>query len=195
MISRRALFSLMAAVALAGCAGQTVGTAGPATPSGSPGHATSQAGVSATPGGASATTGPKTHQVGETVTVTDNGADWARITVSDVSSAASYPGGLPDKPRTAGNVFIAARVTYEALSLGVDYNRYDWKALCGGIAVDYYSALHGPSPSLGSGHLPEGEKATGFIVFEVAAQGEVRLSYTALSLSRTPMFEVVVRAA
>ena len=157
----------MAAVALAGCAGQTVGTAGPATPSGSPGHATSQAGVSATPGGASATIGPTTHQVGDTVTVT----------------------------RTAGNVFIAARVTYEALSLGVDYGRYDWKALCGGIAVDYYSALHGPSPSLGSGHLPEGEKATGFIVFEVAAQGEVRLSYGAVSLTSTPMFEVVIRVA
>lgn len=195
MNSKQSLLSLLAAVALAGCAGGTVSPAGPATPSGSPGHATSQAGVSATPGGASATTGTKTHQVGETVTVTRDGADWAKITVSDVSSAASYPGGLPDKPRTAGNVFIAARVTYEALSLGVDYNRYDWKALCGGIAVDYYSALHGPSPSLGSGHLPEGEKATGFIVFEVAAQGEVRLSYTALSLSRTPMFEVVIRVA
>ena len=195
MISRRALFSLMAAVALAGCAGETVGTAGPATPSGSPGHATSQAGVSATPGGASATIGPTTHQVGDTVTVTRNGADWAKITVSDVSSAASYPGGLPDKPRTAGNVFIAARVPYEALSLGVDYGRYDWKALCGGIAVDYYSALHGPSPSLDSGHLPNGQKATGFVVFEVAPQGEVRLSYTAGSLSSTPMFEVVIRVA
>ena len=195
MHGRRSLITLLAAMALAGCAGQTASPAGPAMNSDAPGHATSQAGSSAAPGGASATTGPNTHQIGDTVTVTRNGADWAKVTVSDVSSAASYPGALADKPETAGNVYIAARVTYEALSQGVSFTPYDWQAYCQGVASDHQVVLYGPSPGLDSGHLPNGQKATGFVVFEVAPKGEVRLSFAAVSLSKTPMFEVVIRAA
>ena len=191
-MTKRLALTLAVVLTVGACSGPAVQDAPPPTsPAPTPIQDATPDSVAPTP----APSGPKTHQVGDTITVTRNGADWARITVSDVSSAASYPGGLPDKPRTAGNVFIAARVTYEALSQGVSYNRYDWQAVCGGIAVDYYSALHGPSPSLDSGHLPNGQKATGFVVFEVAPKGEIRLSYAAVSLSKTPMFEVVIRAA
>lgn len=190
-MTKRFALTLAVVLAVGACSGPAIQDAPPATPTPSQGAATRSGAPTPTP----APSGTKTYQIGDTVTVARNGTDWAKVTVSDVSSAASYPGGLPDKPRTAGNVLIAARVTYEALSRGVDYNPYDWKALWGGIAVDYYHALHGPSPSLGSGPLSNGDKATGFVVFEVAPKGEVRLSYTALSLSKTPKFEVVIRAA
>jgi len=188
-MTKRFALALAGVLAAGACSGPAMQDASPPTPTPIQGAASYGGAPTLTPSGA------KTYQIGDTVTVARNGADWAKVTVSDVSSAASYPGGLPDKPRTAGNVFIAARVTYEALARGVDYNPYDWKALYGGIAVDYYHALQGPSPGLGSGPLSNGDKATGFVVFEVAPKGEVRLSYAALSLSKTPMFEVVIRAA
>jgi len=191
-MTKRLALTLAVVLTVGACSGPAVQDAPPPTsPAPTPIQDAAPDSVAPTP----APSGPKMHQVGDTITVTHNGADWAKITVSDVSTAASYPGALTDKPRTAGNIFIAARVTYEALSQGVSFNPYDWQAHCQGVVADHHVVLYGPSPGLDSGHLGKGKKATGFVVFEVAPKGEVRLSYAALSLSKTPMFEVVIRAA
>jgi hypothetical protein len=188
-MTKRFALALAVASAVGACSGPAMQDAPPPTPTPILGAASHGGTPTLAPSGA------KTYQIGDTVTVTRNGADWAKVTVSDVSSAASYPGALADKPGTTGNIFIAARVTYEALAQGVSFNPYDWQANCQGVAADHHVVLYGPSPGLDSGHLGNGKKATGFIVFEVAPNGEVRLSYTAASLSKTPMFEVVIRAA
>jgi len=191
-MTKRFALTLAVAWAVGACSGPAMQDASPPTsPAPTPIQDAAQDSGAPTP----APSGPKIHQVGDTITVAHNGADWAKITVSDVSTSASYPGALADKPRTAGNIFIAARVTYEALAQGVSFNPYDWQAYCQGVAADHHVVLYGPSPGLDSGHLGNGKKATGFVVFEVAPKGEVRLSYAAVSLSKTPMFEVVIRAA
>lgn len=141
---------------------------------------------------------PKTYQIGDVVPIENAGQDWARITISDVAVAASYKSAyIEEKPQTAGNVFIAARVTYEALTDGVTYNPYDWQAFCAGTAISGFTlATYGPTPQLSSGTLPNGRKATGFVVYEVPAKGEVRMSYAGNMFSNSaPIFEVIIRAS
>lgn len=145
--------------------------------------------------------GPVTYQIGDTITVTNDGADWAKITVSDVGVASSYTGTgdypYTDKPQTAGDVFISANVTYLALTNGVDYNPFDWQVFCVGVAVENFTiVLSGPKPELHSGTLPNGRSASGYVVYEVPATGEVRMSYGANTFSNSgPVFEVIIRAA
>jgi hypothetical protein len=141
---------------------------------------------------------PKTFKVGDAIPLKKDGQDWARITISDVAVAASYKGGdyIEEKPQTAGNVFIAASVTYEALTDGVTYNPYDWQAFCAGTAISGFTlAMYGPTPLLSSGTLPNGRKATGFVVYEVPPKGEVRLSYSGTAFGGAPVFEVIIRAS
>ena len=210
-MARKSAFLLLSVLAIGGCAVQTVTTAVPATGTTVPATGT------AVPGTATATTGefgvtpepvvtpeptptgPATYQVGDAVTVTESGADWATITISAVKVVASYksPYGaaLNDKPKTAGDVFIQAKVTYKALTDGVDYNPFDWQVFCGGEAVSGYTfVMYGPTPALNSGTLPNGRSASGYVVYEVPAKGEVRMSYGG-RLGGAPVFEVVIRAA
>jgi hypothetical protein len=199
------VLSLAATLAAAGCSAQAVGTVTPAKPTGS--ASTSAAGAS--PAAAISTetplltasptpAGPKTYQIGDTVTVIQGGSDWAKIMISDVKVVSSYKGTYSnDKPQIAGNVFIQAKVSYEALTDGVDYNPFDWQVFCAGEAVQNYSiVLYGPEPRLSSGTLPNGRKASGYVVYEVAPAGEVRMSYRGNMFSNEgPVFEVVIRAS
>jgi hypothetical protein len=145
--------------------------------------------------------GPQTYAVGEPVYLTQKGdvsLPWGIITISDVATAASYKGsyGYLEKPQQAGDVFISARVTYEAKVDGIHYNPYDWQVFVDGTAVSSTAfVLYGPKPALSSGSLPNGRKATGFVVYEVPAKGEVRMSYGSSFSSEPPIFEVVIRAA
>jgi hypothetical protein len=148
-----------------------------------------------------APTGPATYAIGDTITVTNNGAPWATIAITEVKVAASYTGtgayAYTDKPQTAGDVFISAKVTYAALTNGVDYNPFDWQVFCGGVAVQSFTmVLSGPKPALASGTLPNGRSASGYVVYEVPAKGEVRMSYGGNMFSNSgPVFEVIIRAA
>jgi len=147
--------------------------------------------------GTPAPAGPMTYQIGNPVTIEQNGKDWAEITISNVTSASSYKGtyGLDDNPQTTGDVFIAAKVTYVALTDGVTYNPFDWQVFCAGVAVNNFTiVLNGPTPQLHSGTLPNGRTASGFVVYEVPADGEVRMSYGG-QFGGTPVFEVVIRSA
>jgi hypothetical protein len=171
---------IMATLVLSGCAGQMVVTAGPA---GTPGS-----------GGGAVQGGTNIHKPGDTVTVQQNGKDYVKITVSDVQTAASYTSGkgYPDKPRVAGNVYISANVAYEALADGVEYNTFDWTVTCAGVAVNNWTIeLYGPKPELGSGSLSSGQKASGFLIYEVPPKGEVRMSYG----GDPATFIVVIRAS
>ena len=143
--------------------------------------------------------GPRTYAVDDPVSlIAEGGGPWGVITISDVSITGSYKGsyGFVDKPDTAGDVFIAAKVTYEALSDGVRYNPYDWQVFVDGTAVSSNAfVMYGPKPALSSGTLPNGRKASGYVVYEVPATGEVRMSYGSGFSSDAPIFEVVIRAA
>jgi hypothetical protein len=55
--------------------------------------------------------------------------------------------------------------------------------------------LNGPKPPLGFGSLTAGRNAVGYVIYEVPAKGEVRMSYKAVIFDTTPTFEVVIRAA
>lgn len=127
-----------------------------------------------------------------------DGKGWATITISKVKVVSSYKGSFyTDKPDRAGDVFIQALVTYQALTDGVDYNEFDWQVFCAGVAVNTGTFLiNGPTPLLRSGTLPNGRRASGYVVYEVPKKGEVRMSYGSNEIFGTgPVFEVVIRAA
>lgn len=132
---------------------------------------------------------------GEVITVTQDGADWAQIVVSKVSVKTRYGSGyFVDKP-AKGNVYIQAYVTYKALQNGVDYNPFDWQVFAAGEAVDTFTFVTaGPTPTLGSGTLPKGRTAKGWVIYEVPARGQVVMSYQDNMFSDNgPLFEVVLR--
>lgn len=193
---------LAAALMVAGCA--SVADSGAAPTRGSSESAaageTAAAGTAAavtTPAATPAPTGPKTYKIGETATVQRD--NWGlKITVSDVKVVATYGSGkyLVDKPQVAGNVFIQAKVSYEAVTDGADYSTADWELYCDGTAVTYSAfVIYGPKPDLGTGTLITGRKAAGYVVYEVPKKGEVRLSYKAVMFDTAPTFEVVIRAS
>lgn len=162
--------------------------------------------VTPTPVVTPAATGPATYQVGDVISVA--GADledlgfntttdtrpWAKITVTEAKVVASYGKSSYDAPKTAGDVFLQVKVTYEALHDGVGYNPLDFTLYVDGTAVDRFAAqahvLDGPT-QLSSGTLPSGRKATGYIVYEVPPKGEVRMAYGYPG----DVFEIIIRTS
>jgi hypothetical protein len=140
--------------------------------------------------------GPTQFKPGDTITVTQNDEPWAEIVVAGVDVVRKYEGGyFDDTPEIKGNRFIQAKITYKALQDGVDYNPFDWQVFANGEAVDNWSLVtNGPEPQLNSGTLPEGRKASGWVVYEVPAKGKILLSYSGnMFLDEAPIFEVVLR--
>jgi hypothetical protein len=139
-----------------------------------------------------------TFAVGEVITITQDGAAWADFTVLEANQAAEFvdPDGFyNDTPSTAGYVYLTALVRYEAIANGVDYNPFDFQVFVDDQAVDGYAfAIHGPQPDLGSGTLPSGRVAEGWLLYEVPPTGRVILSYSGnMFLDEEPIFEVVLR--
>jgi hypothetical protein len=139
-----------------------------------------------------------TFGVGEVITITEGGEPWADFTVVEVTEATEFvdPAGyFNDTPSTDGYVYLAARVRYEAIANGVDYNPFDFQVFVDGQAIDGYAfASNGPEPDLGSGTLPAGRVAEGWLLYEVPPAGRVLLSYTGnMFLDEEPVFEVVLR--
>lgn len=136
----------------------------------------------------------QTYGIGEPITISTNGAPWAKLTVSQVSQKAKYAGEFSDDTPAAGNTYIQAFVTYEGLADGVDYGPFDWQVFVGGVAVENFaSILNGPTPELISGTLPKGRKAEGWVVYEVPKVGQVVMSYGGIYSGEAPVFEVVIR--
>ena len=116
--------------------------------------------------------------------------------MTEPSFAEIYPdpdGFLADEPQIAGNVFMQVFVEYEALSSAASYNTFDWAVFGDGRAVDNYAfTIHGPKPELSSGQLPAGRTASGWLVYEVPAAGEIIFAY-APNFEGPPVFEIVLR--
>jgi hypothetical protein len=125
-------------------------------------------------------TPPQTYKPGQAAVIQVTGADYAKITIAKPSFVAAYKGQFnTDRPKTAGDVFVQAWVTYEALATdGIDYNFGDWETYADGANVtDQAFLINGPQPIFKSGHLPTGRTVSFWIVSEVPAKGEVLLSY------------------
>ena len=139
--------------------------------------------------------GPSKAQIGETVTITCSGDPCLEVTVSDPSEHASYAGDyFNDDPDQAGYVYMQVYVKYVSLQDGADYNQFDWDIYADGRQLDSWTfAVNGPEPDLGSGSLPSGRTAEGWLLYEVPPTGEVILSY-APNYNGAPIFEVVLRA-
>jgi hypothetical protein len=206
---RKLALLLLVLVAIGGCSAQTVGTPSPATVPGEPitaagAPATAPSGSTTVPGdpttasgdptaGVDAVSPPpfaSTYKPGDTITVQQDGSDWAKITISDVSTAASYSGANgDDTPQTAGDVFISARVTYVALTDHVIYGAAEWSVFCAGTSISNTQAvMNGPTPLLNTAIMSTGLSASGFVVYEVPAKGEIAMYFE-------PLFRVLIRAA
>jgi len=204
-MKRLAVFILALAGLLSACSSTGVGTAAPVGATNAPG-VTNAPGATPTvvvtdPPAATPTeppAGPTNYKPGTAVVVTKDGADWAKVTVSDVKTDASYKSsyGTTEKPTTAGNVFLSAKVTYEAVADKVDYSRLDWNVYCANVSINNLSfIMYGPSPTLSSGTLPKGRIVSGYVVYEVPPQGEVDMTYVPNMFDSTPVFQVIIRAA
>jgi hypothetical protein len=141
-----------------------------------------------------------TFGIGDEVVLTQDGDEWAQFTVLKVEQAKLYKdpqGYFNDTPQQKGDVFLAAQVEYVALANNVDYNPFDFQVFVDDQALNNPEAFvsNGPKPELGSGTLPKGRKAVGWLTYEVPAKGKVLLSYSANPFSDdAPVFEVVLRA-
>jgi hypothetical protein len=209
MLRKMALL-LLVLVAIGGCSVQTVGTPSPAT---APGEPTTAAGAPATAPSRSTTVAgdPTTasdegttgvaivspppfaaeYKPGDTIVVQNVGSDWAKITISDVGTAASYSGANgDDTPQTAGDVFISARVTYVALTDSVSYGAAQWSVFCAGTSISNTQPVGDRAYPLAleTRIMETGESASGFVVYEVPAKGEIAMYFDVL-------FRVVIRAA
>jgi hypothetical protein len=195
------LVAAVAGIALSKAYGQAApGTVGLASTF-DPGTRTTQPGSGTTPTVGPTTpppvdVGTYTAQLGEAVTITSDGDNWASVTVSKVSTHSCYgcSSFLPDKPKK-GYVYLQAWVTYKALANNVDYNPFDWSVFVNDVAADDYTFVsNGPDPALSSGTLPKGRSAKGWLVYEVPKTGRVVLSYGSNRFSdQPPVFEVVLR--
>jgi hypothetical protein len=139
-----------------------------------------------------------TYAIGDEITITQDGDPWANFTVVEVRQAKEFadPDGFyNDTPQTAGYVYVAANVKYEAIVDGVDYNPFDFQIFVADKAVDNVAfAINGPKPELSSGTLPKGRTAEGWLLYEVPPTGKVVLSYTGnMFANDAPVFEVVLR--
>lgn len=140
---------------------------------------------------------PPLFRPGEPAVVTQGGEDYLEITVTKVSERKRYGSGYSVDTPARGNVYIEAYVTYRALADGAAYNPFDWQVFCNDTAIDGFTfLLSGPEPQLGSGTLPKGRKASGWLVYEVPSKGRCLLSYGANQFLGTgAVFEVLLRAS
>ena len=144
------------------------------------------------------TTGPTIFNIGDAVPlVALDGSDQAIITITDVKVVANYGPSSSDKPLSVGDVFISAKVTYAAQADDVTYNPSDWLVFCDGVTVSTTTSLpDGPTPKLQAGTLSNGASASGYVVYEVPAKGEVLMGYVASVFGPgSPIFEVTIRAS
>jgi Domain of unknown function (DUF4352) len=88
-------------------------------------------------------------------------------TVTVVSADLNFKGQNEFLQPKAGNRFVAVEILYENTGTEkVSYNPFDWK-LTDSSGFNYEHGYSGKGPELNSGDLSPGEKARGFITYEV----------------------------
>ena len=138
---------------------------------------------------------PKRFAVGDVIVVSKDDVDWAEITVTEASTVPEYEGEFANDTPAGGNVYLQVFVHYKALTDGVAYNPLDWSLFVDNVAIDDFTfVVNGPDPTLGSGDLPNGREAEGWMVHEIPATGEAVQSWSGITFfDDPPVFEVVVR--
>jgi hypothetical protein len=130
--------------------GTTVSSKAPAVSSGSSGAAAAAA--------AGKPAGPKGFALGQTGTVSRDGADVATVTVADARTANDYQG----RPAIVLTVTVTASAN---LAGSYSYNEFDFSARAGdGTTLDQAVLDDGPA-ELHSGDLAAGQTAKGAIMF------------------------------
>jgi hypothetical protein len=132
--------------------------------------------------------------IGQTVPIECGGDPCLDITVTERSEHSSYPGDYyADEPEQPGWVYMQVYVRYVSSKDASSYNQFDWAIYADGRQLDSYGfAINGPKPDLGSGTLPAGRTAEGWLLYEVPPTGEIVLSYEP-NYDGPPIFEVVLR--
>lgn len=139
--------------------------------------------------------GGNTVAIGSPVDITCDGADCLEVVVDKVAFAKYYrdPAGFLNDTPAKGDVYLAYHVTYTATGPNADYNPYDWQVYVNDTAADNITFVeHGPTPELGSGQLPQGKKASGWVIQEVPATGRIVIAYQ--PGANGDIFEVVARS-
>ena len=137
---------------------------------------------------------PQVVPAGTTVLVSENGTPRLQIMVSDIAFSPAFGGGdSADAPDVPGYVFASARVSYDALWTGAEYDAYDWQLRVDGApAGSVVEPARGPKPSLDTGLLIAGRIVSGYVVYEVPPAGRVSIVYYCYR-DWTQRFEVVLR--
>ena len=85
-------------------------------------------------------------------------------------------------------------ISYVSKQSGASYDQFDWQVYVNDTAIDCCDLpIDGPTPELGSGDLPKGRKAAGWLDMAVPAHGRITLAYQP-SANDEPVFEVVLRS-
>lgn len=184
---------LVLAVVIAGCSNLAVASGPAATNRPSAAGPASTERLTSPPSAAPVT--DNLYRAGDTVTILEGEEPWAEVTVDKVKQRSKYAGEYYDDEPAAGNVYVEMFVAYHALAENVSYASYDWDLYIDDIASDDSTfVLNGPEPDLGSGQLPKGRKAQGWLVYEIPKLGRVVLSYKGNVFSdEPPIFEIVLR--
>ena len=182
------LVAIAMGLAVAACSG----SAGSASPLSTSVARTFGSSVSATPAAT-----PATYKIGDTITVKKDGADWAKITLSDVKVSPSFDlgDGNLEKPTEDGLVFVTAKVDYEAIADSVDASYFSWSFFDNGTAAHHAVVTQGPKPELDEVVLKATQKVSGYLIAEVPATGEVRTAFRFNDWDDNAIFEIVLRAA
>jgi len=185
------LICVVLGLAVSACSG-AANSAAPASSSAPLTH-TALPGASA----AAAAATPATYEVGQTITVKKDGADWATVTVSDVKVSPSFDrgDGSFEMPTETGLVFVSAKVDYVAIAGGVEADAFSWSFFTGSTAGHQAVVLYGPKPELDDVTLSATQKASGYVVAEVPATGVVTAEFRFADWDDAPVFKMVLRAA
>jgi hypothetical protein len=131
--------------------------------------------------------------VGDSVEVeTFNGV--IQVTVDEYHFARAYRSQLGAQRPDRGRLYYAFHVSYESVEGSPSFNQFDWQAFAGAEILDTTFVVgDGPGDSLGSGSLPQGRTASGWLLFDGPDEPgiDVTLSYKAGMLDE-PIFEVKV---
>lgn len=132
---------------------------------------------------------------GDLIILSQGDTELAEIVVDRVKQRTKYAGTYSDDVPAAGNVYIEMFVTYRAIAENADYSSFDWEVYVDDLAIDGFTfLLNGPEPELGTGSLPKGRRAEGWLVFEIPKTGRAVLSYRAnMFTDDPPAFEIVLR--
>jgi hypothetical protein len=118
----------------------------------------------------------------------------AEVRNAEVEQFARFYGASGDDVPADDHVFVQLHITYTALTDNVSYAPADWQLFADGLAAGSRARVaNGPDPSLEAGVLAKGERASGYVIFEAPATGELILAYAGRTLASAAPYQFVIR--